>query len=311
VPRPVSAGTRGLTLVVDDELVGLRLDEMLERRGGIARRALRGLEAAGRVRVDGRALLAGAPRLGAGVCIEILDGKARPERLAERIPLTILHEDERLLLVDKPAPMATSPGPGWPAGTLANALRGLGRPLSLVEGPLRPGIVHRLDVGTSGVMVVAKDDETHRRLVALFAAHVLDRRYLALVEGRPAWHERLVDGALGKRRVGRRAFAVVDDGWPARTALRVREHLANAALVEAAPETGRTHQIRVHLASVGHAVIGDTLYGGGDPAARRAARIGLCRPALHAARLACAELGFDASTPLPPDMATALSRLRR
>jgi 23S rRNA pseudouridine1911/1915/1917 synthase len=195
--------------------------------------------------------------------------------------------------------MAMTPGRGHPAGTLANALRGLGRPLSSIEGPLRPGIVHRLDAGTSGAIVVCKDDGAHRRLAAEFLARRVSRRYLALVEGTPRWEEIRVDRPLARRPAPRKGFAADDAGRPAATRLRCLARAADHALVEAVPETGRSHQIRVQLAWLGHPLLGDTLYGGGDPAARRAARLGLRRPALHAASL----MGIQA--PLAPDFALA------
>lgn len=292
-------------LVVDPERAGLRLDELL----GVPRRSLRALVASGRLRVDGRALLEGAPRLAPGSRVEVLRAGVDPALLAEAIPIPVLCEDDRLFFVDKPARMAVCPGPGRPAGTLANALRGLGRPLSNLEGPHRPGIVHRLDAGTSGVMAIAKSDAAHAELVALFAAHRVERRYLALVGGEPAWGERAVDAPLARRREGRRAHAVRADGRGARTAFRVLARAHGHAWIEATPATGRTHQIRVHLAALGHPVVGDTLYGGGDRAAREAARLGLRRPALHAVRLAFPTLAREACAPLCADLEAALRAL--
>jgi 23S rRNA pseudouridine1911/1915/1917 synthase len=240
--------------------------------------------------------------------VVLCDASVRPELLPERIPLAILYEDERLLLIDKPAGLPVAPGAGHPAGTLANALRGLGCPLSAVEGPLRPGIVHRLDRGTSGVMVVAKTDATHRLLAHAFRAHAIVRQYLALALGQPSWDETQVDAPLGRRRQGRKAHAIRDDGSAARTRFRVLERRRDLALISACPETGRTHQIRVHLASLGHVVVGDTLYGGGSPAARFAASLGLRRLGLHAARLGSPDLGFDVEAPLPADLVEALRK---
>jgi 23S rRNA pseudouridine1911/1915/1917 synthase len=202
--------------------------------------------------------------------------------------------------------MAVAPGAGHPAGTLANALRGLGIPLSTVEGPLRPGIVHRLDWGTSGALVVAKDDATHLRLGAAFVAHDVRRRYVALVHGDPPWDATSVDALVGPGR--RKAREVRPDGRPARTRFAVRARFGVAALVEAAPETGRTHQIRVHLAHVGHPLLGDTLYAGTRPR-RLWGRLGVRRPMLHAAELAV--LGRAAVAPWPDDLAAAVHELTR
>ena len=293
----------------------MRLDEAL----GIDRRRLAALCAAGRVRIlaagqrHGRAILDGRPHLVEGERAIVLDEALDPRVLAEDLPLGVLHDDAHVLLVDKPAGMATHPGPKHPAGTLANALRGLGGPLSAVAGPLRPGIVHRLDLGTSGVMVVARTDEAHADLAAQFRSHSLARRYLALVRGEPAWDERTVESVLAQRRAGRRAFASFDDhpaGRRAITRFAVLARRGAFSVVEARPETGRTHQIRVHLASLGHPLVGDTLYGGAE-ARHLAHRLGLARVALHAADLAVKHPAtgepLAGHAPAPPDLARLLA----
>jgi 23S rRNA pseudouridine1911/1915/1917 synthase len=297
-----------LRLAFGVEVHGQRLDVLVAERLGVAVRQVHEFAALGLLRVDGRAVIGGFPRVAAGARVVVLGGRARPALLPERIPLTILDEDEGALFVDKPARMAMTPGAGHPAGTLANALRGLGRPLSSVEGPLRPGIVHRLDWGTSGVVIVAKDDASHRRIAEQFLTHAAERRYLALVHGHPRDDVFTIDAPLARRRLGRKAFAVRDGGRAAQTTFTVRARLgADVALVEAVPATGRTHQVRVHLAHAGHPLLGDTVYAG---AARRPwARLGIRRPALHAASLAL--LGRAAHAPLPDDLAAAVRQLTR
>jgi 23S rRNA pseudouridine1911/1915/1917 synthase len=296
-------------LIVGEAQAGLRLDDWLWSWQGMSRRQARRLVAAGRVRLDGRAVLVGAPRLQPGSLLELLADGATPELLPEHIPLRVLLEGEDLFFVDKPAGLPVSPGPGHPAGTLANALRGLGRSLSAVEGPRRPGLVHRLDAGTSGVMVIAGNDGRHRQLCSLFAAHQVERRYLAIVVGEPGWSEQSVSAPIGPKRSGRGGRAVRPDGQPASTELCVLCAAGGHSLIEARPLTGRTHQVRVHLASLGHPLLGDTRYGGGDRAARAAAVLGLRRPALHAVELGLPALGLRAMAGLPGDLQLALARL--
>jgi 23S rRNA pseudouridine1911/1915/1917 synthase len=300
------AGVQARELVVHARA---RLDEVL----GLPRRLVQELCAAGRVRVLapdqrlGRAVPEGRPWLSPGTRVVVLDPGTDPRFLGEEIPLEILHADEHLLLVIKPAELTTMPGPGHPAGTLVHALRGLGCPLSSIEGPLRPGIVHRLDLGTSGVLAVACSDEAHRGLAAQFRSHRIERRYLALVRGQPGWEETEAETWLARRRPGRRSFAAVAEGqgkW-SRTRFRVLAQGPDTAVVEAKPLTGRTHQIRVQLATLGHPLVGDIRYGGAA-ARHHAHQLGLRRHALHAAELVLrhpatgAQIG--ARAPLPPDL---------
>jgi 23S rRNA pseudouridine1911/1915/1917 synthase len=204
----------------------------------------------------------------------------------------------------------THPTVGRPTGTLVDVLRGVGMELAPAGGPLRPGIVHRLDAGTSGLLVVAKTDDAYDALRVSFRRHAVTRRYLALVRGAPAHDDFAVEAPLGRRA----ARVVVDrvEGRAATTAFAVRERLRRATLLEAAPQTGRTHQIRVHLASIGHPILGDRRYGGGGDDARA---LGLTRPFLHAWRIGLDHpltgRRVEREEPLPPDLARALDRARR
>ena len=284
-----------------------RLDAVVAERLGISRAEAQRAIAAGGVSVDGEPRPK-SYRLEGGERIQA-DVSSAAEVPAEGPPLAIRHRDAHLAVVVKPAGMPTHPTEGRRGGTLVNRLLGMGIPLAPRGGPLRPGIVHRLDAGTSGLLVVASDDPTHAALAAMFAAHRAARRYLALVRGDVA-HERFeVDAPLGRR--GARIRLDATGGRAAATAFEVRERLARSTLVVAAPRTGRTHQIRVHLAAAGHPILGDARYGGGGDDARA---LGLTRPFLHAWRLA-----FDHPTtgerlafeePLPADLEAALARAR-
>jgi 23S rRNA pseudouridine1911/1915/1917 synthase len=228
-------------------------------------------------------------------------------------PLAVRYEDDRLLVVAKPAGLVVHPGPGHPTGTLVNALLGRqGSSLSAGGGAAdRPGIVHRLDKGTSGLLLVAKDDATHLALARELADHRVERRYLALVQGRLPADEGTVDAPVGRHPRDRRRMAVVPAGRPAVTHWRVLETFPAVQLAEARLETGRTHQVRVHLASLRHPLAGDRAYGA-DPTL--AGRLGLTRPFLHAWRLAFDHPAdghrVELTEPLPPDLQGVLDRLR-
>ncbi len=237
----------------------------------------------------------------------------------EDLPLDVVFQDARLLVLDKPAGLTVHPGAGAASGTLVNALLHHVKDLSGVGGVLRPGIVHRLDRGTSGLIVVAKDDEAHRSLTGQFASRTVEKEYLALVLGVPERREGTIDRPIGRHAVERKRMAIRQDGRAARSSYRVEETFDGAALLRVAIHTGRTHQIRVHLASLGHPVAGDATYGGTrTPSSRRqAARAALgrlSRPALHAARLAFDHPGDGRrlcfETPLPADIASVLTDLR-
>jgi len=220
--------------------------------------------------------------------------------------LPVLFEDPYLLVVDKPAGLVTHPTETRRTGTLVNRLLSLGVPLSTAGGEDRPGIVHRLDAGTSGAMVVVKDDRTHRALQELFRRHAVDRRYLALVRGVPRHDRFVIEAPLARE--GARIRVRTATGKDAATEIEVRERFARAALIEARPRTGRTHQIRVHLASIGNPVVADPVYGHGP-------ELGLERQFLHAAelRLTHPVTGEDMllRSELPADLAAALAAARQ
>jgi len=308
-------------LVAGDDDAGLRLDAWLARRlPALSRARLQALIEAGHVRLDGVAPRPSA-RLRPGQVVRVhVPAPVPAEPRAEDIPIAVVHEDERLLVVDKPAGLVVHPGAGQVAGTLVNALLRHVKDLSGIGGVLRPGIVHRLDRGTSGLLVVAKDDETHRALVRQFAGRTVEKEYVALVLGQPSRPSGEIDAPIGRDPVHRQKMSVrASRGREARSSWAVVERFDGAALLRVRIHTGRTHQIRVHLASVGHPVAGDPVYGGTrTPSSRRAearqALRSLERPALHAARLAFTHpatgerLTFEA--PLPPDLVAVLERLR-
>jgi 23S rRNA pseudouridine1911/1915/1917 synthase len=280
-----------------------RLDSVVAARLGIARADAQRAIAAGGVTVDGEPRPK-SHRLAGGERIEV-DTPGAAELPAEDPPLEIAWRDEHLAVVRKPAGLPTHPTENRRGGTVVNRLLGMGVPLAPRGGPLRPGIVHRLDTGTSGLLVVACDDPTHEALAALFNRHEADRRYLALVRGDVPNDRFEVDAPLG--RTGARVRVDATGGRTAATAFEVRERFGRATLLEARPRTGRTHQIRVHLSAVGYPILGDRRYGGGGEDARA---LGLERPFLHAWRIAFEHPAtgerLDLEDPLPPDLMEAL-----
>jgi len=258
----------------------------------------------------------------------VVEGRARPKsfRLSggERVeaepptpgmlepdpePVPILFEDAHLLVASKPAGVVTHPTPSRRTGTLVNRLLGMGIPLWSGRDPDRPGIVHRLDAGTSGLMVVAKTGRAHSALAEMFRRHRVDRRYLALVRGSPAHDHFLIEAPLERQQA--RIRVRPGAGREAATEVDVRERLPASSLVEARPRTGRTHQIRVHLASVGHPILGDRAYGG---AGSDATALGLGRPFLHSWRIAfdhpVTGAKIELEDPLPADLEAALAGAR-
>ena len=284
-----------------------RLDSVVANLSGTPRADVQRAIARGAVLVDGVSRPKSF-RLRGGERIEA-DLEERAEVGPEPGGVPVRYQDDHLAVVAKPAGMVTHPTASRRSGTLVNRLLGMGMPLSEAGGTDRPGIVHRLDAGTSGLLVVAKEDETHRRLTAMLAAREVGREYLALVRGEVAHEAFTVDAPLGRDRA--RVVVRRGTGVEAVTELEVRERFPGAALLVARPRTGRTHQIRVHLRSVGHPILGDRAYSGGGDDARR---LGLSRPFLHAWRLSFPHPvtgdRIEVEEPLPDDLASALERVR-
>lgn len=312
------------SIVADEQAAGERVDRFLASEiGTLSRSRVKSLIEAGLAyRGDQRVRdPAEAVRKGARYTLEIPPPvSARPE--PESIPFAILYEDRDLIVIDKPAGLVVHPAPGNETGTLVNALLAhCGEDLPGIGGERRPGIVHRLDKDTSGVMVVAKTELAHAALSAAFAARDLDRAYLALVWGLPEPPAGEIDGPIGRDPRDRKRMAVTARGKPALTSYRrLRNWGLSVAYLECRLATGRTHQIRVHLASRGHPVIGDPLYLRRVPAAARSlaegprrALLDFPRQALHAARLGFrhprsgAPLRFE--TPPPPEMQALVAML--
>jgi 23S rRNA pseudouridine1911/1915/1917 synthase len=289
-------------LTVSADEAGLRLDQFLARPLGSRAQAQAAIEA-GRVTVDGaRRAKRHVVRSGELVAVE----PPAPATFAGadfQAPFEVTYEDDFLLVVDKPAGVVVHPARGHATGTLAQALAGRA---AGGEEPWRAGIVHRLDRDTSGLLVVAKNEEVHRVLKSLLARRRLTREYLALVEGHPSARTGVIDAPIGRDRRDRLKVSIdTDQPRAARTHFEVERLLPEAALLRVTLDTGRTHQIRVHLAAIGHPVCGDRLYGGGDC-------YGLERQFLHAHRLSFPHpvtgAALDVVSPLPPDLSQALER---
>lgn len=283
---------------------GERLDQFLAAPLG-SRTAAQRLIDAGLVTVDGAAQPK-RHRVAAGEWVEVAPEPAAAVAAGATadIPFTIAYEDEHLLVVDKPAGVVVHPARGHRGATLAEALAGRA---AGGEDPARAGIVHRLDRDTSGLLVVAKSDATHRALQEAIRTRELRREYLALVEGCPPARSGTIDAPIGRdRRVRTRMSTDTDVPREARTHFTLERALPDTALLRVVLETGRTHQIRVHLQAIGHPVAGDPDYG-------TAGLLGLARQFLHAARLAFAHpitgAPVDVASPLPPDLAAVLARL--
>jgi 23S rRNA pseudouridine1911/1915/1917 synthase len=305
-------GIQTIDVRLDAAYAGWRLDRALAAAvPTLSRERLKALIRSGAVEASGKPVRDPATKVKGEEALRVAVPEPAPaSNEAQDIPLNIVFEDEHLLVVDKPAGLVVHPAAGNLDGTMVNALlHHCAGKLSGIGGVARPGIVHRIDKDTSGLLVVAKTDVAHEGLAKQFAAHSVDRRYLAMVNGVPKASEGTIDAALARSASNRKKIAIVEGGRGKRAVTHWRrlEPLREAALVECRLETGRTHQVRVHMASIGHPLIGDPVYGrSGKTHGKLLQELGFHRQALHAA-----ELGFthpvtknrlSFSSPMPPDM---------
>ncbi len=286
-----------------------RLDKFLaEALPDLSRSFIQKLIAAGHISVNDQ-LLKASYSVQAGDRIVVRVPPPQPlEVEPEPIALRILYEDDDIVAVDKPAGMVVHPSHGHRSGTLVNALLAHCAELSGIGGTLRPGIVHRLDKDTSGILIVAKNDQAHRDLQQQFRSRDVTKTYLALVEGQISAPSGVVDAPIARDPKERKRMAVVPAGREARTEYRVLEYFAEHAFVEVRPVTGRTHQIRIHFASIGHPIVGDRVYG------FRKQRLAIKRHFLHAAHIAfnlpSSGQRMELHSDLPQELAEVLARLR-
>lgn len=301
------------SLPVPEGLDGERLDTALSRMFGLSRTRAADVIASGAARLDG-VPASKSDRVSGGTWLEVTlpPPPAPPTAAPEPVPgLSVLYEDDDIIVVDKPVGVVAHPTPGWDGPTVLGGLLGAGHRIATSGAPERQGIVHRLDANTTGVMVVAKSELAYARLKAAFRERKVDKIYHALVQGHPDPLRGTVDAPIDRHPSGDGRFAVVSGGRPSVTHYETLEAFRAASLVEIKLETGRTHQIRVHMAAIRHPCVGDRLYGA-DPTL--AERLGLRRQWLHARRL-----GFHHpvdgrpvrfESPYPDDLAHALAVLR-
>ncbi|MDE0878446.1 MAG: RluA family pseudouridine synthase [Sphingomonas bacterium] len=311
---------RGVSIIearIAPDADGWRLDRALaDAVPTLSRERLKVLINSGAVARDGELTRDPAKRAAAGDCFVVTVPKPAPaHNEAQDIPLTVAYEDDHLIVIDKPAGLVVHPAAGNLDGTLVNALlHHCGGSLSGIGGVARPGIVHRIDKDTSGLMVAAKTDRAHVGLARQFADHSIDRRYRAIVGGVPRPASGSVDAPLARSPQNRKKIAIVAGGKRAVTHYSTVEKLDGATLVECRLETGRTHQVRVHMASIGHALLGDPVYGRTKGSQKALLdRLGFHRQALHAAHLGFIHpinslaLAFEST--MPADMQELFSQL--
>lgn len=305
---------------VPDSLDGERVDRLVAMLTGCSRAEAAALVTSGNVEVGGRVITRSAHRVHTGEVVSLLADPVQPplEVTADAdVDFGVLYVDDDIIVIDKPAGLVVHPGPGHKGGTLVHGLLAKFPELSPSGGepvgqPERPGLVHRLDRGTSGLLVVARNAHAYQDLVAQLTDHSVERVYTGLVWGHPRHASGMIDAPIGRSRRDPLKMTVAEDGRPARTRYRVDETYENpapASLLTCWLETGRTHQIRVHLSSIGHPVVGDNRYGGD----RRG--ISSARPVLHARRLSFRHPGtgeqVEFESPFPADLAAVIAKMSK
>lgn len=312
---------RSFQFEIGPQFDGRRVDQVLaELLPGESRSSIVRLIEEGHVSIDGQAAPRKSAAVATGSTIRVSIPEPSPLELTPRdIPLSILYEDDAIVVIDKPAGLVVHPGAGHEDSTLVHALLHHIRDLSGIGGELRPGIVHRLDQDTTGVLVVAKSDTAHRALTSQWNSDAVEKEYLAVIYGTPKTAAGTIDKPIDRDPRDRKKMTVVQGGRPAVTNYRVVESLRHASVVHCWLKTGRTHQIRVHLKSLGHPVVGDPLYSGpqwrGVPDKRLQRTFAeFSRQALHARRLKIPHPATGESmifeAPMPADIAALIEALR-
>jgi 23S rRNA pseudouridine1911/1915/1917 synthase len=297
------------TFTATSEVAGERLDAAISKNTGRPRGVVQAAIRQGLITVSGESAKP-SYRLVEGDVVSGEIEDQRPEQLpeAEDIPVHIRYSDDRVMVIYKPPGLVVHPGSGTPGGTLVNALLSLGGPLSQVD-PLRPGIVHRLDKDTSGLLMVARDDEAHIYLSSALQRREVKRTYLVLVRGAMPAVSGTIEAPVGRHPTHRHKMAVTGEGRDAITHYRVLGEDKRCSYLEVSLETGRTHQIRVHMSHLKHPVLGDPVYGGRSELARE---LGLQRPFLHATRISFPHPDdgrvLEFTEPLPEDLSAVLER---
>ena len=297
-------------LPIPEGLAGERVDVALTRMLGLSRSKAASLVEAGMVTIDGRSAQKAdrLPRTGI-IGVDTAEVDARPAEPIATVP--VIYADDDIVVVDKPVGVAAHPSPGWTGATVVGSLAAAGYGVSTRGAAERQGVVHRLDVGTSGLMVVAKSARAYTDLKRQFRDRLVDKEYHAVVQGHLDPLAGTIDAPIGRHPQADHRFAVVSEGRPSVTHYATLEAFPHASLVDVHLETGRTHQIRVHMSAMRHPCVGDLTYGA-DPTLAR--RLGLGRQWLHATRLAFEHPGtgerVEFHSPYPEDLALALERLR-